>query len=428
MGYYGVAMKYSVRELRTLQVALRPHPAEDAPWHIGCNSPASMRVLISGAGIAGLTLALCLQRQGHEVLLIDKMPRLRSDGYMIDFFGPGYRAAELLGLLPRLQVLHQPVTHTTFLARDGAQRFTIPYSQLRTLTRGRFCNFLRGDLERLLSESLTGRVPIRFGTEVMSVKEDRGAVHVMLSDITTHSCDLLVGADGVHSRVRTLSFGPEQSFRRYLGCHAAACILERPPSLSAQDGTYFTISLPGRQAVIHPLRDGQVAVFFAHADPCSTYETVQFAIRSKLAKRYGDLGWHIPELLRRQSEGSYVYYDTASQIIMQAWTRGRIVLVGDACWCGSLLAGQGASLAMAGAYALSEELERERDIPAALSRYERRLRPLVELKQKEGRDFAGWFVPESALKCAARDLALRMTSFLSALPLHNYSLANSEAF
>lgn len=387
-----------------------------------------MRVLISGAGIAGLTLALCLHRQGHEVLVVDKMPRLRHDGYMIDFFGPGYRAAELMGLLPRLQALHQPVTHTTFLAKDGAPRFTLPYSQIQALTAGRCFNFLRGDLERLLSEALAGRVPVRFCTEVLRVREDRGTVQVVLSDVTTHTCDLLVGADGVHSNVRSLGFGPEQSFLRYLGYHAAACILERPPNLAAPDGTYFTMALPGRQAVVHLLRSGQVAIFFAHADPSSLYESVQFAIRNKLAKVYGDLGWHMPELLRRQREGAYVYYDTVSQVVMKAWTRGRIALLGDACWCGSLLAGQGASLAVAGAYALSEELEREKDVPTALSWYEQRLRPLVDRKQKEGRDFARWFVPTSVLKCAARDLALRMSSSMSAVQLRKYSSAGSEEF
>ena len=361
-------------------------------------------------------------------MLLDKMPRLRSDGYMIDFFGPGYRAAELMGLLPRLQALHYPVAHMVFLSRDGAPRFTMPYAQLQALANGRAFNFMRGELERTLSEELAGRVPIRFSTEVVSIREDGGSVQVLLSDGTMHSCDLLVGADGVHSKVRRLGFRPEQSSLRYLGCHAAACIIERPSGLSELDDTFFTIALPGRQAVVHPIRGGQVALFFAHADPSSIYENVQFAIRNKLAQLYGDLGWHFPELLRRQREAAYIYYDSVSQVSMEAWTRGRIALLGDACWCVSLLAGQGASLAMAGAYALAEELGREKDVPAALSRYEQRLRPLVERKQKEGRDFAGWYVPRSALKCAVRDLALRMMSFKPALQLLAYQLAGSEVF
>ena len=149
-----------------------------------------MRVLISGAGISGLTLALCLYRRGHEPVLLKKTSRLRSDGYMIDFFGPGYRAAERMGLLPRLRALHYPVARMAFIARDGALRFVIPYAQLQALA------------------------------EVLSVIEEGESISVTLSDAKRYSCDLLVGADGVHSKVRRLCFGSGPSCLRYLGLHA----------------------------------------------------------------------------------------------------------------------------------------------------------------------------------------------------------------
>ena len=387
-----------------------------------------MRVLISGAGIAGLTLALCLYRRGHEPVLLEKTSRLRGDGYMIDFFGPGYRAAERMGLLPRLQALHHPVARMAFITRAGTPRFAIPYEQLQALADGRALNFMRGELERALSEELAGRVPIRFNTEVLSVREERDAVSVTLSDAKRYSCDLLVGADGVHSKVRSLCFGSGPSCLRYLGFHAAACIVERPAGLSELDDTFFTVALPGRQAVVYPIGDGRAATFFVHADASPLFENVQFAIRSRLEQLYGDLGWHFPELLRLQREAPYVYYDTVSQVIMKSWTRGRIALLGDACGCVSLLSGQGASLAMAGAYALAEELELEADIPTALLHYERRLRPLVERKQQAGRSFAKWFVPKSALRCAVRDLAMRTLTLKPAAYLFKRQLAGGEEF
>lgn len=387
-----------------------------------------MRILISGAGIAGLTLALCLHRQGHEVMLVEKRTRLRGEDYMIDFFGPGCQAAERLGLLPRLQSIRHFVEHQSFLSRSGALRFTIPYTRLQAAASGRTFNFMRGELERVLSEELAAAVPIRFGTEVVRVQPSGDAVSVTLSDAKRYSYDLLVGADGVHSKVRALCFGNERSYLRYLGCHTATCIVDGPSALSGLDHTFFTIALPRRQAVAHPIRDGRVAVFFLHADASPEYENVQFAIRNKLEHLYGDLGWYFPELLLRQREASYVYYDSVSQIRMDSWTRGRVVLLGDAGWCVSLLSGQGASLAMAGAYALAEELGRTADVGAALSRYERRLRPLVERKQKEGLSFASWLMPRSAVKCAIRDMALRMMSWNPTLNRLRSRSAGDEAY
>ncbi len=387
-----------------------------------------MRILISGAGIAGRTLALCLHRQGHELMLVEKRSRLRGDDYMIDFFGPGCHAAERLGLLPRLESIHHSVEHQSFLSRSGALRFTIPYSRLQAAAYGRSFNFMRGELERVLAEELAGTVPIRFGTEVVRVQPDGDAVSVILSDATRYSCDLLVGADGVHSKIRALCFGSERSYLRYLGCHAAACILDGPSALSGLDHGFFTIALPRRQAVAHPICNGRVAVFFLHADASPEYENSQFAIRNKLEHLYGDFGWHFPELLMRQREASYVYYDSVSQISMDSWARGRVVLLGDAGWCVSLLSGQGASLAMAGAYALAEELGRTANVGAALSIYERRLRPLVERKQNEGLSFASWLIPRSAVRCAIRDMALRMMSWNPTLLRLRSNSAGDETY
>ncbi|MBI4278745.1 MAG: FAD-dependent monooxygenase [Armatimonadetes bacterium] len=177
-----------------------------------------MNVLICGAGIAGLAFAWCLERRGHQPLLVERAAHFRDEGYMMDFFGSGYDAAERLGLLPDLEAIHYPIGRLTFVDARGHERFSLPYAPLRRrLFSNRHFNFMRGDLERVLYDRFEGRRAIRFGTTVARFEQDQTSVQVTLSDGTVERVDLLVGADGVHSHVRALAFGGETRFARLLG-------------------------------------------------------------------------------------------------------------------------------------------------------------------------------------------------------------------
>jgi 2-polyprenyl-6-methoxyphenol hydroxylase-like FAD-dependent oxidoreductase len=132
----------------------------------------------------------------------------------------------------------------------------------------------------------------------------------------------------------------------------------------------------------------------------------------ELRQTYGGMGWIIPRLLKQCGEQRRMYFDTVSQVVLPTWSWGRVVLIGDACHCASLVAGQGASLAMAGAYVLYRELVRSgHNVRAALARYERRLRPVVESKQRAGRNLAKWFVPDSVFRIELRDFLLRTSTW-----------------
>ncbi|HEY8086264.1 MAG TPA: FAD-dependent monooxygenase [Polyangiaceae bacterium] len=370
-----------------------------------------MRIVVVGAGLAGLTLAVCLERSGHEAVVLERSPSLRGAGYMIDFFGSGYDAAERLGLLEELEAIHYPIAKLAFLERDGSTRFSVSYETMRQLLGGRHFNFMRGDLERVLFDALGGRTEVRFGSTIESFVQTGDGVVVTLSDGSRERADLLVGADGIHSQLRSLAFGEERLFVRQLGYHTAAYVFD-DPDMQAQIGDAFaTLTVPGRQVALYPIRGGRVATFWVHKSDAIIPNPNAEAAAKELHEVYGGLGWLIPEVLGHGDDAKTTYFDTVAQVVMPKWSAGRVVLLGDACQCVSLLAGQGASMAVGGAYVLAEEIDRSRsDVATALARYEERLRAAILKKQKAGRSIARWFVPEGRVRLAVRDAVMRMSA------------------
>jgi 2-polyprenyl-6-methoxyphenol hydroxylase-like FAD-dependent oxidoreductase len=370
-----------------------------------------MRVLIVGAGLAGLTLARCLERNGDDPVVLERSPTLRGAGYMIDFFGSGYDVAERLGLLAELEARHYPIARLSFRAPDGSARFSIPYERMRELLGGRHFNLMRGDLEGVLFDALAGRIHVRFGSTIESLAARDDGVEVILNDGSKERAELLVGADGVHSRVRTLAFGEDTRFVRPLGYHTAAFVFDDPAMRAEIGDAFVTLTVPGRQIALYPIRDGKVATFWVHRSDDPIVDVSAQAAARELREVYGGLGWLVPRVLAHAGDTTSTYFDTVTQVVLPTWSAGRVVLVGDACQCVSLLAGQGASLAVAGAFILAEEIARDRsDVPALLARYERRLKPAVLRKQKAGRNMARWFVPDGTVRLAIRDAVLELSS------------------
>jgi 2-polyprenyl-6-methoxyphenol hydroxylase-like FAD-dependent oxidoreductase len=328
---------------------------------------------------------------------------------MIDFFGSGYDAAERLGLLEALEAVHYPIDSLSFARESGEVRFEIPYPRMRALLGGRHFNFMRGDLERVLYDAAARVANIRFGAAIVALAERGDAIGVALRDGSVEVADLLVGADGFRSTVRALAFGAD-GFVRDLGYHTAAFVLEEPALRGRLRSTFLTLSAHGKQVSVYPIRHGRVATFWMHRSDAPLDDLSRGVALRELHEVYGSLGGLVPELLHHADAATSIYFDTVSQIEMPDWHRGRVVLVGDACQCVSLLAGQGASMAVGGAYVLAEELARHDDTSVAIEAYERRLRPAIARKQKAGRGVARWFVPESALRMAVRDAVLRASA------------------
>lgn len=366
-----------------------------------------MRAVICGAGISGLALARQLSVRGWEIVVLEKAPGPRTGGYMIDFFGAGHDAADAMGVLPRMHALGYRVAEARFVDKSGRRRATLSFEQFIRGTGDQMMSIMRPDIELVLRESLPDSVELRYATTLTHIERGADGVSITLTTGEVLDADLLVGADGIHSTVRHLMFGPEQNFLRYLGFHTAAYTFH-DPTIHAQlgDTACLTDSID-RQMGLYGLRDGRVATFAVHratapatpADPVAT-----------LLAEYASLGWVIPDVLAHCPPADEVYYDQVAQIVMPRWHHGRVVLVGDACYAVSLLAGQGASLGIAGAYVLAEQLHCSPSIADALSSYEQLWRPVAEEKQLSGRKAARWFLPRSNMALRLRRAMLALST------------------
>jgi 2-polyprenyl-6-methoxyphenol hydroxylase-like FAD-dependent oxidoreductase len=179
-----------------------------------------MKALISGGGIAGLTLGILLKEAGFEPLVVEREVALRTEGYMMDFFGSGWDVAERMGLVPKLRTIRYPIDQMQFVDDRGKSYDTVPISVVSRALGGNYVYLRRSDLERILYERAREvGVPVQFSRTIASLRQNEEAVSVTFDDGAEAPFDLAFGADGVHSRVRSLVFGEEHQFDRFLGAY-----------------------------------------------------------------------------------------------------------------------------------------------------------------------------------------------------------------
>jgi 2-polyprenyl-6-methoxyphenol hydroxylase-like FAD-dependent oxidoreductase len=368
-----------------------------------------MKIVINGVGIAGPTLAYWLSKSGHEVLLVEAAPELRRGGYAIDFWGVGYDIAEKMGVLPRLKELGYQVKEVRFVDRHGRKRGCFPVDVFGRLTNSRYTTLQRADLAATIYDALDGTVETIFGDSVAGVEETGHCVRVSFDRAPPREADLVVGADGLHSRVRRLVFGADAGVEVSLGYHVAAFAAEgyRP----RDELVYVSHGVPGRQVSRWSMRDDRTLFLFVFRDeylPAGTPSNEEER-KSVLAHVFADVGWECPRILATMESTNNIYFDRVSQIRMHCWTKGRAALVGDAAACVSLMAGEGAGLAMAEAYVLAGELRNcGGDHAAAFARYQERMMPWLKRKQRSAAKFASAFAPKTAFGITVRNLALRL--------------------
>ncbi|MCG3756904.1 FAD-dependent monooxygenase [Amycolatopsis sp. Poz14] len=344
----------------------------------------SSNVLISGAGVAGATLAELLTRAGHRVTIVERAPALRRTGYAVDFRGAAFDVLAELGILDDVRRHDTKMTGTAIVDRDGTQVDLLP------------AEAFAGELEvpkHVLNELLyaltVDHVEYRFGTSITSLTQTEAAVTAELTDGSTGTYDLVFGADGVYSKVRQLAFAPHSAVLQHLGLSGAGFTM--PNFLNLDHSGLLRTA------------DSTAVYLFNSADPDRLTVSLSFGTTSGALDRLpradqeaatraafaGD-AWHTPRLLEAMSEAADFYFSSSTQVHLNHWSTGRIAVVGDAGYCAAPTAGMGTSQALLGARSLAQHLA-DATHPEAFAKYETELRPYVTENQANGRAAAAMF-------------------------------------
>ncbi|MGK3944255.1 FAD-dependent monooxygenase [Streptomyces caeruleatus] len=365
-----------------------------------------MKILVSGAGVAGLSLGRTLGVRGHHATIIERADRLRGNGSPIDVRGDAIEVAGKMGILSAVRDARIRMTEQVhFVDENGAVVGRLPDDVGDSPDD---IEIAREDLSRILADALPENVDLRLSESVNSIVEHNDGVGVGFASGSSESFDLVLGADGIHSAVRRLVFGPEQEWIRHLGLYVAITDMpgEAAPEAERINPMY---SYPGHMAGIARFKDKAIGLLMFASDPIDyDYRDVE-AQKKILFDQFADCrSWKVQQILDAVGADPDVYFDSVSQIHMPVWHRGRVALMGDAAHCASPLAGRGTSLALTGAQFLAEELERsDGDHVTAFPRYEARQRPYAEYAQGTVEGGGALLVPPTEEAIVARNQLLQ---------------------
>ncbi|MEU9521717.1 FAD-dependent monooxygenase [Streptomyces sp. NPDC048224] len=344
-------------------------------------------MLVAGASIAGPALAHWLRRRGASVTVVERAPELRPGGQAVDARGVAKEVVRRMGLDAAVRAactdtagaytvdVHGQVLETFRADDEGGDGFIADIE------------ILRGDLSQLLYDDTRDHVEYLFGDRIAELSQDAHGVDVVFAGGDRRRFDLVVGADGLHSPLRAMVFGPHERFLRHLGQVLAFYSV---PNVFGLDRWLLEYQDPesGRSALLRPIQDATRAMtmfYFASPDHDVDHRDV-VAQKRLLREQTAGLGWLVPDILAHLDDTPDFYLDQVAQVTMDRWSSGRVGLLGDAAFSSSPMSGQGTGLALVGAYVLAGELAAAGwDPDAGFARYEARMRPFVEANQEIGR-------------------------------------------
>jgi 2-polyprenyl-6-methoxyphenol hydroxylase-like FAD-dependent oxidoreductase len=366
------------------------------------------KILVTGASIAGPAVAYWLSRQGMEVTVVERASEFRDGGQTIDVRGAGRTVVQRMGLEDAIRARDTGEEGIAFVDENNETKAEIGVDAFGGEGPIAELEILRGEFGRLLIDHSRDKVAYRFGDSIEAVEDDGDQVNVRFTKGGSEIFDLVIAAEGIGSHTRELVFAGEAK-RRNLDLYTAYFTIPRGPT----DGKLMRwFNAPGGRCVcLRPDNLGTTRALLSFQEPPRGYEKLppdeQKAI---LKQKFADAGWEVPRVLAAIDETPDLYLESIGQVKMESWSKGRVVLVGDAGYCASPISGMGTSLALCGAYVLAGELGRHADHADAFAAYENIMRPFVDQAQSVPKFAPRLASPHSRIGIAIGYAILRMAS------------------
>ena len=369
----------------------------------------AVKVLISGGGVAGPALAHWLHRHGIAATIVERAPRPRPGGHAVDVRGVARQVIERMGLMPAVLAKRVDERGIALVDENGRRLAEMSAELFGGEGIVAEIEISRGDLAGVLHDATGATTDYRFGDRITALTQDPAGVDVTFASGGRERFDAVVGADGVHSAVRSLAFGPDREYVRYLGGYGCYFTVADPGDL----GNWFHVyNAPGGLvAGVRPERGGtaKASLSFTHPRPAYERLSTQEQQRLLVAKLAG-ARWKVPALLAEMPQAPDFYFDSVNQVRVGQWWRGRVALLGDAGYCGSPLAGLGTSLALVGAYVLAGELAAAGDPATGFAAYQREMADYVAAGVRLPPGGMGAFAPQTRPAIALRAVSWRLMS------------------
>ncbi len=367
-------------------------------------------ILISGAGIAGPALAYWLSHYGFYVTVLERSPALRGGGYKIDIRGAAMEVVKKMGLYPQVKEKHTNRKGALFVNKKNKVAAGLD-SEIFGFGTEDDVEIMRGELSEILYESTRSDVEYIFDESITSISEEGDSLLVTFRHTPARLFDLVIGADGIHSNVRKLVFGDESQYLKHLGHHLSVFTI---PNFLKLDRTELIYAMPGKVInVYHTSGSDDAKALFVFPSGQAGHRRSVAAQQAFLRDTFGNNGWYSAEILEGMKSAPDFYFDSISQVVMPAWYKGRVALLGDAGYSPSAASGQGTSLALVGAYILAGELkETGGDYKKAFKAYSRQMKVFVSKNQKLGADNVKHMVPAKQWKIKMQLFMIRTLNYL----------------
>ena len=339
-------------------------------------------VLVSGASIAGPVLAFWLARFGFKTTIVERADSLRMGGQNIDIQGAARKIAVMMDIEKDIRAASTGELGVRFVDENDVSKAELPAAaNAGEVSIGtQELEILRGDLAKILYDHTKDNVEYIFGDQISALEEQENGVQVSFQKGSVRQFDLVIAADGIRSRTRTLIVGDEPVLKP-VGLYIAYFTVPRAASDTAWARWYNAPK--SRVILLRPDNVGTTRASCSFLSPPMGYERLSLAEQKVILKeKYADVSWESPRIMAALDQVDDMYFDAISQVFAPRWSVGRLGLVGDAAFCPSPLSGMGASLSIVGAYVLAGELSRHEDHKDAFAAYEKLMRPFVKDVQK----------------------------------------------